>query len=229
MRNDFLLLVLGTRGSGKTAVTFGGDPAVPSGLVEQTKGRRFIYDPRGSVPGKSDWLSYQSAAHIKDWLTAEANGHRKAYTPAAYYFRPRTRDSKRAFWELLGPVETNGTLTKGMPGTFFVDEAHQLAPATAKVMPEFLDSVEMGGPHGMSFVLVTRRYKQIDRSVRTQASAILSFRQPEEEIAQIEKEFDRRAKAIRGLEGHEFTLFGERTAELPFAEWLESQPTYVTP
>jgi len=232
MRDDYILLVLGTRRSGKSTVTFGGSP-LGEGIVDHGRAgsRDFIYDERGVVPGRSEWLRWERAARLHKWLSAEAGGQiPERKRPGAYYFRPALSQSKAEFWNLVAPGEGHGgRLKPGIAGTYYIDEAHNLAPATAKTNADFEEAISTGGNYGMSFVLLTRRYKQLDRTVRTQASAILSFAQPREDAQALAKEFDRRASVTAELEGHEFTLLGDRPGELPQREWLRGLGTYRGP
>jgi len=226
MRNDYVLLVLGQRRSGKTTLTFGGSP-LGRGLVDFARGRVFIYDERGAAPGRSDWLRYETASHLQRWLQAEARG--EAPTPEAYYIRPKTSQTKTDFWKMMSPGIVDGTVKDGVPGTYVIDEAHRVAKAKKATAGAFKEAIDSGGNDGMSFILATRRFTRLDRDVRTQASAILSFRQPQEDIDLMRRSFDRKASAVAGLEGHEFTLFGDATRELPFYDHLTNLDTYVTP
>jgi hypothetical protein len=230
MRSDYVLLVLGQRRSGKTTLVFGGDP-LGRGLVDfagtRAGARTFIYDERGTAPGRSDWLRYETASHLQRWLQAEARG--EAPTPGAYYIRPKTAQTKTDFWKMMSPGIVDGTVKSGVPGTYVVDEAHRVARAKKATGDAFKEAVDSGGNDGMSFVLATRRFTRLDRDVRTQASAILSFRQPQEDIDLMRRSFDRKASAVENLEGHEFTLFGDATQELPFYDHITSLDTYRAP
>jgi len=226
MRNDFVLLVLGQRRSGKTTLVFGGPP-IGSGLVSRARGRAFVYDERGTAASHAGegWLKYETASHLQRWLLSEARGD-GAHTPGAYYVRPKTSQTKTDFWRMVSPGIVNGQVKDGVAGTYFVDEAHRVAKAKKATGEAFKEAIDSGGNDGMSFVLATRRFTRLDRDVRTQASAILSFRQPQEDIDLMRRSFDRKASAVEKLEGHQFTIFGEQTSELPFIEHLKSLDTY---
>ena len=128
------------------------------------------------------------------------------------------------FFELLAPDQRKGK--PGVPGLIVLDEAseyqtpHDLSGGLRRI-------VNLGGNDEQSVIVVARLWRQLNREIRQNADAVVSFQgAATDTIRELRRTIDPGAEKIRDLSRHEFCVLGE-TRDIPFFDYLRSLDTFV--
>lgn len=212
----FLLVVCGQRGHGKTSFLKGyrqeaGGPEVP-GLLDALDGMGrpvLLIDPIGSY---AEWAEGIDTAGKFARLLLAINAGEVKYPSDVYRLTPKTDEAAEELFHVIRHSKLNCSVV--------VDEASMYAGnADLDAIARYNRNAELGG---QSLVVVARRLKELPINVRSQADAVLTFRQTDPaDLGELKKLGIDEVKAPTLAKGEALTAGAVESLPLPVQNVIE--------